>query len=91
MERICSTKGVKGLSLACCSVWRSGVQRERRCVYFTVRYMLEILPNTDWSQELVRPALNLILRRLDRLFTKISKKAALRVRMAVVMCEGLSL
>ncbi|KAL8568215.1 hypothetical protein ACOMHN_027738 [Nucella lapillus] len=45
------------------------------------RYMLEILPNTDWSQELVRPALNLILRRLDRLFTKISKKTALRRQM----------
>ncbi|KAK7491630.1 hypothetical protein BaRGS_00017083 [Batillaria attramentaria] len=36
------------------------------------------LQSTDWSQELVRPALNLILRRLDRLFTKISKKTALR-------------
>ncbi|GFN95904.1 unc-80-like protein [Plakobranchus ocellatus] len=44
------------------------------------RYMLEILPNTDWSHELIRPGLNLILRRLDRLFTKISKKSALRVR-----------
>ena len=56
------------------------------------RYMLEILPNTDWSQELVRPALNLILRRLDRLFTKISKKTALRVRMrnAVMVCHGFS-
>ncbi|GFR73733.1 Unc-80-like protein [Elysia marginata] len=42
------------------------------------RYMLEILPNTDWSHELIRPGLNLILRRLDRLFTKISKKSALR-------------
>lgn len=42
--------------------------------------MLEILPNTDWSHELIRPGLNLILRRLDRLFTKISKKSALRVR-----------
>ncbi|RUS69726.1 hypothetical protein EGW08_022512 [Elysia chlorotica] len=42
------------------------------------RYMLEILPNTDWSHELIRPGLNLILRRLDRLFTKISKKSSLR-------------
>ena len=42
------------------------------------RYMLEILPNTDWSQELIRPALNLILRRLDKVFTKVSKKSALR-------------
>lgn len=45
--------------------------------------MLEILPNTDWSQELVRPALNLILRRLDRLFTKISKKNALKVSLTL--------
>lgn len=37
------------------------------------RYMTEILPITDWSQEAVRPALNLILRRLDRLFSKLSK------------------
>ena len=45
--------------------------------------MLEILPNTDWSHELIRPGLNLILRRLDRLFTKISKKSALRVGLNV--------
>ena len=62
---------------------------EKRCkVLCTVRYMLEILPNTDWSQELVRPALNLILRRLDRLFTKISKKSAVRVRIAVMIRDG---
>ncbi|XP_074657337.1 protein unc-80 homolog [Tubulanus polymorphus] len=42
------------------------------------RYMTEILPITDWSIEAVRPALNLILRRLDRLFNKIYKKAVLR-------------
>ncbi|KAL3872189.1 hypothetical protein ACJMK2_040132 [Sinanodonta woodiana] len=42
------------------------------------RYMTDILPITDWSQEQVRPALNLILRRLDRLFSKISKKSTLR-------------
>ncbi|XP_021380201.1 protein unc-80 homolog isoform X3 [Mizuhopecten yessoensis] len=42
------------------------------------RYMTEILPITDWKQEAIRPGLNLILRRLDRLFIKISKKTALR-------------
>ncbi|CAH1781834.1 unnamed protein product, partial [Owenia fusiformis] len=42
------------------------------------RYILEILPMTDWSQEAVRPALNLILRRLERLFHKIYKKTTLR-------------
>ncbi|XP_064639472.1 protein unc-80 homolog [Lineus longissimus] len=42
------------------------------------RYITEILPITDWSIEAVRPALNLILRRLDRLFNKIYKKTSLR-------------
>ncbi|XP_048774238.1 protein unc-80 homolog isoform X3 [Ostrea edulis] len=42
------------------------------------RYMMEILPLTNWKQEAVRPGLNLILRRLDRLFNKISKKSSLR-------------
>jgi Protein UNC80 len=41
--------------------------------------MLEILPITDWSQTAVRPALNLILRRLERMFGKIYKKSILRV------------
>ncbi|KAK6194683.1 hypothetical protein SNE40_000272 [Patella caerulea] len=45
------------------------------------RYMTEMLPATDWSQETIRPALNLILRRLDRLFTKLSKKTGLRRQM----------
>jgi len=43
------------------------------------RYMLEVLPLTDWSQTAVRPALNLILRRLERMFSKIYKKSTLRV------------
>ena len=41
--------------------------------------MMDALPLIDWSQEPVRPALNLILRRLDRLFGKIAKKHNLRV------------
>ena len=41
--------------------------------------MMDILPITDWSQESVRPALNLVLRRLERLFSKIYKKHVLRV------------
>ena len=44
------------------------------------RYMLEMLPLTDWSQTAARPALNLILRRLERMFSKIYKKSSLRVR-----------
>lgn len=48
------------------------------------RYMTEILPLTNWKQEAVRPGLNLILRRLDRLFNKISKKSSLRVQLSFV-------
>lgn len=43
------------------------------------KYTTDILPITDWSLESNRPALNLILRRMDRLFYKIYKKPALRV------------
>lgn len=48
----------------------------------SLRYMTEILPLTNWKQEAVRPGLNLILRRLDRLFNKISKKSSLRVQLS---------
>ncbi|XP_036354476.1 protein unc-80 homolog isoform X2 [Octopus sinensis] len=41
-------------------------------------YMVHVLPITDWSQEQIRPALILILRRLDRLFSKVSKKLLVR-------------
>lgn len=44
------------------------------------RYMNEILPISDWSQESLRPALMMIARRLDKTFNKISKKPAIRVR-----------
>lgn len=39
-----------------------------------VRYVNEILPNSEWRQEKMRPALIMVLRRLDKTFTKISKK-----------------
>lgn len=41
--------------------------------------MLHILPNTDWTQECSRPAINIISRRLERLFSKIHKKPLLKV------------
>jgi hypothetical protein len=41
--------------------------------------MVEILPTTDWSQDSNRPVLHLLLRRLERLFSKIYKKPVLRV------------
>ncbi|CAB4054728.1 UNC80 [Lepeophtheirus salmonis] len=37
------------------------------------KYMNEIFPITDWSVESMRPSLLTILRRLDKLFTKIHK------------------
>ena len=53
------------------------------------RYMMDILPITDWSQESVRPALNLVLRRLERLFSKIYKKHVFRVSDNTVRMFGL--
>ncbi|KAG5214016.1 hypothetical protein JEQ12_009802 [Ovis aries] len=41
------------------------------------RYIMEMLPITDWSAEAVRPALILILKRLDRMFNKIHKMPTL--------------
>jgi hypothetical protein len=43
-----------------------------------VRYMNEILPNSEWRQEQMRPALIMVLRRLDKTFTKIAKKSAIK-------------
>lgn len=40
--------------------------------------MNEILPTSDWRQESMRPALIIILRRLDKMFNKIAKKGQLR-------------
>ncbi|CAF0812442.1 unnamed protein product, partial [Didymodactylos carnosus] len=37
-------------------------------------YFQKLLPCTNWSQETLRPALNNLLRRMDRMFSKISKK-----------------
>ena len=43
-----------------------------------VRYMNEVLPNSEWRQEAMRPALTMILRRLDKMFNKIAKKNAIK-------------
>lgn len=42
------------------------------------RYMNEILPNTEWRQEAIRPALIMILKRLDKTFNRISKKSSIK-------------
>ena len=55
------------------------------------RYMLDILPITDWSNESIRPALHLLLRRLERLFSKFYKKPVLRVRNIHAMVHQVTL
>ncbi|TKS64901.1 Protein unc-80 -like protein [Collichthys lucidus] len=59
------------------------------------RYIMEMLPITDWSSEAVRPALILILKRLDRMFNKIHKMPTLRRQVeweaASSLIEGLCL
>ncbi|KAJ1528104.1 hypothetical protein ONE63_008019 [Megalurothrips usitatus] len=42
------------------------------------RYMTEVLPHADWSNETMRPALIQLVRRLDKTFGKIHKKASIR-------------
>lgn len=42
------------------------------------RYMNDLLPSTEWSNDDMRPALTVILRRLDKTFSKIYKKASIR-------------
>ncbi|XP_049820328.1 protein unc-80 homolog isoform X2 [Aethina tumida] len=41
-------------------------------------YMSYILPSTEWANDAMRPALVTILRRLDKVFQKIQKKASIR-------------
>lgn len=43
-----------------------------------LRYMNEVLPTSEWRQEAMRPALTMILRRLDKMFNKIAKKNAIK-------------
>ncbi len=43
-------------------------------------YFQKLLPWTNWSQEQLRPALNLLLRRIDRMFSKICKKPMTKVK-----------
>lgn len=50
------------------------------------RYITEMLPITDWSAEAIRPALILILKRLDRMFNKIHKMPTLRCVRPQALC-----
>ena len=44
-----------------------------------VKYMNQILTYPDWSQEALKPTLIIIMRRLEKVFTKILKKSFIRV------------
>ncbi|XP_073988249.1 unc80, NALCN channel complex subunit isoform X3 [Rhodnius prolixus] len=41
-------------------------------------YMTQLMPVTEWSNESMRPSLIMLLRRLDKTFSKIYKKASIR-------------
>lgn len=46
--------------------------------------MTLVLPAADWADDALRPALNMILRRLDKVFLKIAKKPSIRVIVLLV-------
>lgn len=43
-------------------------------------YFQKLLPNTNWSNEQLRPALCHLLRRVDRMLIKICKRPAIKVQ-----------
>ena len=43
------------------------------------QYVSVLMPNTDWSQEAMRPVLMTLFRRLDKIFSKIYKVPSMRV------------
>lgn len=49
------------------------------------RYMNEVLPHSEWAQEAMRPALTMVLRRIDKTFSKIAKKPAIRVSIVLIL------
>ncbi|XP_069357295.1 protein unc-80 homolog isoform X3 [Maniola hyperantus] len=42
------------------------------------QYMMQVLPAADWADDALKPALIMILRRLDKVFMKIAKKPSIR-------------
>jgi hypothetical protein len=47
--------------------------------YLHCRYISEVLPLSDWSNELVKTSLCLLVKRIERLMGKVQKKRLLRV------------
>lgn len=52
-------------------------------------YMSYILPAIEWTNDAMRPALVTILRRLDKVFQKISKKPSIRVRVTKLIINSI--
>ena len=46
--------------------------------------MNKLLPLTDWSLESMRPALTVIIRRIDKLFSKIHKSVKVNLKVVCV-------
>lgn len=48
-------------------------------------YMNYVLPAAEWTNDQMRPSLVTILRRLDKVFQKIAKKASVRVSYKILL------
>lgn len=46
---------------------------------YNYRYISEVLPLSDWSNELVKTSVCLLVKRIERLMGKVQKKRLLRV------------
>jgi hypothetical protein len=53
------------------------LKNEKKQSFFS--FFQKMMPVTDWSQEEMRTPFNNLLRRIDRLFTKISKRPSTKV------------
>ncbi|XP_065199931.1 protein unc-80 homolog isoform X3 [Planococcus citri] len=53
------------------------------------RYMSHLLPATDWSNETIRQTLLSMLRRVDKMFVKIYKKASIRRQVDWAAASGI--
>lgn len=68
-------------------VFRAGIDglRSLFCKVMCLQYQpyffwtLQVLTYPDWSQESLKPTLTIIMRRLEKVFTKVLKKSFIRV------------
>lgn len=55
------------------------IETIKKIKIYIIRYMQCILPRAEWANDALKAALTQILRRLDKVFLKISKKPSIRV------------